>query len=50
MLQVFKNKETHGTAEQVRQYSEIYESLQADTVEQFAYIYTLENGIIWEEY
>ncbi len=50
MLQVFWNKEPYGTAEQVRQYSEIYKSLPEDTVERFAYIDKLENGVIWEAY
>lgn len=50
MLQVFKNKEPCGTAEQVGQYSEIYKSLPEDTVEQFASILSLEDGVIWREY
>lgn len=50
MLQVFKTKEPCGTAEQVRQYSEIYKSLPEDMVEQFASILYLEDGVIWKEY
>ena len=48
MLQVFKNKEPSGTAEQVRQYSEIYKSLSENTFEEIAYILYLEDGVIWE--
>ena len=49
MNKLFWNKEPCGTAEQVRQYSEIYKSLPAaDPVEKFAYILSLEDGVIWE--
>ncbi|MDE7271371.1 MAG: hypothetical protein K2N81_12980 [Acetatifactor sp.] len=49
MNKLFWNKESCGTAEQVRQYSEIYKSLPAaDPVEEFAYILSLEDGVIWE--